>query len=498
MDKPIRTLLGMIQHRPQRQPPSKTAEEWQIHWQSQGQLWRTEPEIDGKRQKELDHRRAIVPDIQQGIYPFKGMKLSRADVEWLLATHENGRGPMDWNDESQREREGLDLRGALLQGVDLHGLPLAHLKGGRWGPQAPQFWATVQGHDDHGAGMQLQKADLKDAQLQGASLSSAQLQGADLQRAQLQKADLRDAQLQEANLVKAWLQEAHLSGAHLQEAELSLAQLQGADLVGAQLQKARLIRTQLQGADLLAANFYHTDLYGAQLQGARLIGAEFEKTQLGDTRFADTNGVGPRVADIFWGETNLAVVDWSPIKILGDEYEARQKRYSEESGPDLAGKTKDKKGRLMDYEVSVRANRQLAVVLQNQGLDEDARRFAYRAQILQRKILWQQRNFWKWLGSAILALLAGYGYRMWRILVAYAIIVSLCAVAYFVIGMYHAPHLSLLQAFLESITAFHGRVFYELFTPDTPQIWVTAFEAVAGLLIEGVFIAMLTQRFFGK
>jgi hypothetical protein len=40
--------------------------------------------------------------------------------------------------------------------------------------------------------------------------------------------------------------------------------------------------------------------------------------------------------------------------------------------------------------------------------------------------------------------------------------------------------------------------FYELFTPDTPQIWVTAFEAVAGLLIEGVFIAMLTQRFFGK
>ena len=46
--------------------------------------------------------------------------------------------------------------------------------------------------------------------------------------------------------------------------------------------------------------------------------------------------------------------------------------------------------------------------------------------------------------------------------------------------------------------AFHGRVFYELFNPGEPQIWITAFEAVLGLIIEGVFIAMLAQQFFGK
>src|SRR5258708_29345548 len=40
------------------------------------------------------------------------MKLSRADVEWLLATHENGRGPVDWSDGSQRGREELDVHGA--------------------------------------------------------------------------------------------------------------------------------------------------------------------------------------------------------------------------------------------------------------------------------------------------------------------------------------------------------------------------------------------------
>ncbi len=76
--------------------------------------------------------------------------------------------------------------------------------------------------------------------------------------------------------------------------------------------------------------------------------------------------------------------------------------------------------------------------------------------------------------------------------------VSLFAVAYFVLGFYYPPHLTLAQAFLESITAFHGRVFLEQFALGSPQIWATALEAVTGLLIEGVFIAMLVQRFFAK
>ena len=96
-----------------------------MYWEENNQTWRTEPEIDEKRQKFLTERRAIVPDINTGIYPFRGMKLSRADVEWLLAAHEHGRGPIDWSDEGQREREGLDLRGADLSRVDLQNLPLA-------------------------------------------------------------------------------------------------------------------------------------------------------------------------------------------------------------------------------------------------------------------------------------------------------------------------------------------------------------------------------------
>src|SRR6266699_612786 len=108
---------------PQRPAPDDR-DAWHAHWDAQGQPWRTEPEIDQKRQMFLTQRRAIVPDIKQGTYPFKGVQLSRADVEWLLASHENGRGPVDWSNENQRKREGLDIYGADLSGVDLHKLPL--------------------------------------------------------------------------------------------------------------------------------------------------------------------------------------------------------------------------------------------------------------------------------------------------------------------------------------------------------------------------------------
>ena len=66
--------------------------------------WRTEPEIDGERQAFLRERLTIVPDIQQSIYPFKDVPLTRADIEWLLVTHEQGRGPVEWSDTTQHER----------------------------------------------------------------------------------------------------------------------------------------------------------------------------------------------------------------------------------------------------------------------------------------------------------------------------------------------------------------------------------------------------------
>lgn len=106
-------------------PANDDKKVWQAYWKAQGQDWRSEPEIGEERQLYLAEHRKIKPDFKQGIYPFKGIKLNRADVEWLLATHENGRGPVNWFDNSQRERKGLDLRGADLRGEYLRMLPLA-------------------------------------------------------------------------------------------------------------------------------------------------------------------------------------------------------------------------------------------------------------------------------------------------------------------------------------------------------------------------------------
>lgn len=118
-----------MSEQPQR-PTTDDRDAWRAYWTAVGMPWRTEPEIAEERQHYLAERRAITPDIEQGIYPFKDIKLIRADVEWLLATHEGGRGPVDWSDEKQRTRGGVDVRGADVRGQDLRDLPLAHLRGG--------------------------------------------------------------------------------------------------------------------------------------------------------------------------------------------------------------------------------------------------------------------------------------------------------------------------------------------------------------------------------
>ena len=90
---------------------------------------RTEPEIGVERQEQLARCLATTPDITHSIYPFKGMKLSRADVEWLISALTKESGPGDSGDEHRKVLPGLDLRGADLRYADLHALPLAHLLG---------------------------------------------------------------------------------------------------------------------------------------------------------------------------------------------------------------------------------------------------------------------------------------------------------------------------------------------------------------------------------
>ena len=146
---------------------------WRDYWRSRNQLWRTEPEIDVERRAILNQYQTTIADSERGCYPFKdmGSKLSRADVEWLLASRVDAN--VDWSDVHQWENSGLDLRGADLRQVRLSGLPLAHMRGGLIADE----WVLATDHQRDMAGVHLAGADLRGAHLEGADLCGAHLEG---------------------------------------------------------------------------------------------------------------------------------------------------------------------------------------------------------------------------------------------------------------------------------------------------------------------------------
>jgi uncharacterized protein YjbI with pentapeptide repeats len=440
-------------------PASTDHEGWKRYWAEHGWTWRRESEISAARKAELTQRRAIPVDIKQGIYPFRGMTLTRADIEWLLATHDGGQGPVDWNDALQRAREGLDLRGVVVpEGMDLSALPLARLRGSL----EPGEWDSLTEEQRAHALLCLKRAHFSEVHLEEACLRGVHLEGANLYRAHLEGANLYRARLEGANLSKA-----HLEGANL-------------------------YRAHLEGADLYRAHLEGTDLGRASLAPVNLTGA----------RLANATGVGPSLADVKWGETNLSVVDWSHVQMLGDEYSACQSVYAD-------GKRKTREARRKNYQDAHRANHQLAVVLQDQGLVDDATRFAYRAKCLKRTVLWydlllaktMRQRFqisWSLLFSWALFLLAGYGYRLRRCLFWYVGIVLAFLLLYWWLDPTHLPWWVALG---ESVNVFHGRGATPAIAQLAHPVWftlLTVVEAMIGLVIEVVFVATMIQRLFGK
>jgi uncharacterized protein YjbI with pentapeptide repeats len=563
----------MIDEQPgPQQPATGDRAAWRAWWSERGQPWRQEPEVAAERAQFLIQRRSMAPNVGQGVYPFAGQTLSRADVEWLLATHDDNRGPVDWRDEAQRAREGLDLRGADLRRVDLRGLPLARLRGGAAGgtdEQQEQAAIRLDGANLAGAQAQgaelrqahLENADLRKAALESANLAGANLTGADLREAQgdaadLRKARLQDADLRGASLFNARIEEAHcervrfagarLDLAHLDKAHFDAALMQEASLAGAScrgtyftktylrdahLEAAYLLRAHLEdsqlegsflhGAEMRGAYLQGANLYGASLEGKRLTSEEAERlraarqwrpiaatlppadlrgafmdhgTNLRHARLGAADLGYVSVADVSWGGANLAVVDWTGAHAvtLGDEREARRRVNPE-------GARKDRATRLKDYAAAVRANRQLAVALRAQGLDEEAARFAYRAQVIQRRVTLRRLRLGSYFFSLFLDGLAGYGYKPGRSVAVYLAVIFGWAAAFFFLGQSDSVTFSPLGALVFSVTSFHGRGFFPGgLALDDPLTVLAAAEAILGLLIELSFIATFTQRFFGK
>lgn len=443
-------------------------------------------------------------------FDLAGLRVTRADMQWLMSRC------LDRADVGGTARPGMTLRRLDAEGADLSGLRMdgldltearlentnllhasfrhAVLTGARLSG-AECGWADFRGARLDTA--ELDRCGLMWAQLNGAKLGHASLVSARMPAAQLDGADLLQADLSSAYLGRASCIGANLLGAKAQDAQLpwcrlDRAKLSATDLRGATLWRARLDNADVTKAVLDNANLIEAHLEGANLSGASLLGANLSRayldgaTDLTNIKIGDGGHEAMIVADVNWSDTNLVVFDWSAARQLGDETVAR---YAD----GRAGRPT----KAVAYTAAARASRQVSRALSERGVVDDANRFAFRAQVAQRRALLHSgpRAFPRYLFSLFLSGLSGYGFRPARGLITYIGCIALFAALYLTFG----PKLTGREAFVVSVTAFHGRGFFPgMFSPGDPLSMIAAGEAFIGLIVEVVLIATITQRLFGK
>lgn len=464
-------------------------------------------------------------DRRRGI---PGLILTGADVFWLAAralaeSDGNGTGDDAIAEAEQQLRQakmsgdGPPHLAITLDTLSLDALQLnyahlreAHLEGA----------ILVDAHFERAdrRGSHLQDADLVNAHLEGAFLARSHLEYANLSAAHLDRAILATAHLNQAILRDAHLRQAYLVRADLNDAHLEDADLGGAQLREAHAQSAHFEGAHLVGAVLVASELQHAALHGAHLEGAnlghaRLDGADLTAVVLdGATRLNDATLTGALMADVRWGGANLTVVDWQLVPQLGDEHRAwtwRTKKIRAVSRDERAQRrTIQERQRLGGFKAAVRANQQLAVALEDQGMADEAANYAERAQRLQRHVFGLQGQRWRAAWSRFLDVLAGYGYRPGRTVFWYLASVAVFGLLYFLasrglitFGLKPSQFTKLpwYEALVLSVSSFHGRGFFQpVQSLGDPVAILAALEAVVGLLIEVSFIATFTQRFFGS
>ena len=380
-------------------PTSSNRQEWSTYWERCGQTWRTEPEISGARQQQLATWYDVPVNVEEGIYPFGTRRLSRADVEWLVAGHEGGRCPVLPGE--RKQRRGVDLRGANLSHVNLANLPLSGLVGGL---------ATTSEREDsyevrQAAALQLQGASLAHTHLEGAHLEGAHLEGAHFDHAFLDGAyfagaNLRNARFSEASLVGAWLESVHgeraqFWGTNMKWAQILSAHLEGCDLYEAHLEEAYLSEVHLEGSDLgeacLAGAHLHRVFFDATTD---LLMVDFGDVKRGLTSFSA----------IRWERLDLDQIDWSALPMLGNEDEARRERSRDDVPKSL-------KERVQQYREAAKVTRYLARAFYAQGLDEESASFALRAKRLERTLFFLQGRYGAFVSAQCSEWFNAYGSR---------------------------------------------------------------------------------------
>lgn len=269
---------------------------------------------------------------------------------------------------------------------------------------------------------------------------------------------------------------------------------------------------------------------------------------MGDKRFG-----GVFVADVRWNGVNLTVLDWNDMWLVGEERDAhelgvirvyiplfqalRQLRaivrskqhrstYIQQKAISILRNewgevATNKRLRLLRFREAARVNQQFATVLRGQGLGREADQFAYRSRACERSVRWQQRQLGGYVLFLLLDLVSGYGYKVLRSFGAYLLTIAFFAFLFWRVtnglpvteglfthiitwmGMTPPPsppqHLQGYEAVVLSMASFHGRGFFQpTQSPGDKVAILAAVEGAVGLLLEIIFIATFTQRFFAR
>ena len=165
-------------------------------------------------------------------------------------------------------------------------------------------------------GAKMARASIKESNLTGATLMGAKMARANLSESDLTRINLDDANLTNVNLIGATLDSANLTRSILKGAKMTRANLVDADLTGAKMARANLVDADLTGAKMTRANLTNVDLTGANLTGAdltetKLNDAKLIRTDLRKCILKNTNFLGAYVTGV-----NLTNVDLTGAKEL--------------------------------------------------------------------------------------------------------------------------------------------------------------------------------------
>jgi len=164
---------------------------------------------------------------------------------------------------------------------------------------------------------------------------SINLQRADLRQAQLKVSYLENSQLQEAILTDNKIYDTSLNSANLERANLFKAVLSNSDLSKAILNQANLEFTKLYNIILLEAVLYQVNLEASELRNTNFEGADLENANLmyifrEKTSFQATNLSGAKFSIPVWPEKEwpqgykpyYSTVDTeTESEVLSDEYQ---------------------------------------------------------------------------------------------------------------------------------------------------------------------------------